>query len=284
MTQPYPVGSHLGSSSTAPVVGITPLISSYGGYKGDVAGDWPSIYQPRREESSAKEFSLRLLCAASNVGGVIGKGGGIIKQIRQESGAFIKVDSSNTEDDCIITVSAKEFFEDPVSPTINAAVHLQPRCSEKTDPESAIPSYTTRLLVSTSRIGCLIGKGGSIITEIRRTSRANIRILSKENVPKVAAEDEEMVQISGDLDVVRHALLQITTRLKANFFEREGALSGFPPVIPYHPLPVGVSEGPKYLGRDTKPLGHDYPYSSGYRGSDDIGPIDSYASYGSSQV
>ncbi|EAY90219.1 hypothetical protein EE612_017696 [Oryza sativa] len=284
MTQPYPVGSHLGSSSTAPVVGITPLISSYGGYKGDVAGDWPSIYQPRREESSAKEFSLRLLCAASNVGGVIGKGGGIIKQIRQESGAFIKVDSSNTEDDCIITVSAKEFFEDPVSPTINAAVHLQPRCSEKTDPESAIPSYTTRLLVSTSRIGCLIGKGGSIITEIRRTSRANIRILSKENVPKVAAEDEEMVQISGDLDVVRHALLQITTRLKANFFEREGALSGFPPVIPYHPLPVGVSEGPKYLGRDTKPLGHDYPYSSGYRGSDDISPIDSYASYGSSQV
>uniref|UniRef100_A0A0D9VUI9 K Homology domain-containing protein n=1 Tax=Leersia perrieri TaxID=77586 RepID=A0A0D9VUI9_9ORYZ len=283
MTQSYPGGSHLGSSSTAPVVGITPLISPYGGYKGDVAGDWPSIYQPRREESSAKEFSLRLLCAASNVGGVIGKGGGIIKQIRQESGAFIKVDSSNAEDDCIITVSAKEFFEDHVSPTINAAIHLQPRCSEKTDPESGVPSYTTRLLVSTSRIGCLIGKGGSIITEIRRTSRANIRILSKENVPKVAAEDEEMVQISGDLDVARHALLQITTRLKANFFEREGALSGLPPVIPYHPLPPNVSEGPKYLGRD-KPLVHDYPYSSGYRASDDIGPVDSYASYGSSQV
>ena len=91
-------------------------------------------------------------------------------------------------------------------------------------------------------------------------------------------------QISGDLDVVRHALLQITTRLTANFVVREGALSGFPPVIPYHHLPVGVSEGPKYLGRDTKPLGHDYPYSSGYRGSDDISPIDSYASYGSSQV
>lgn len=284
LTQPYPGGSHLGSSSTAPVVGITPMISPYGGYKGDVAGDWPSIYQPRREESSAKEFSLRLLCAALNVGGVIGKGGGVIRQIRQESGAFIKVDSSSAEDDCIITVSAKEFFEDPVSPTINAAVHLQPRCSEKTDAESGEPSYTTRLLVSTSRIGCLIGKGGSIITEIRRTSRANIRILSKENVPKVAAEDEEMVQISGDLDVARHALVQITTRLKANFFEREGALSGFPPVIPYHPLPASVSDGPKYLGRDTKPAGHDYPYSSGYRPSDDMVPVDSYANYGSSQV
>ena len=226
LTQPYAGSSHLGSSSAAPVVGITPVIPAFGGYKGDVAGDWPSVYEPRRDESSAKEFCLRLLCAAVNVGGVIGKGGGIIKQIRQESGAFIKVDSSNSgaEDDCIITVSAKEvssssywhafivphsllcfltscfffmqFFEDPVSPTIDAAVRLQPRCSEKSDAESAEPSYTTRLLVSTSRIGCLIGKGGSIITEIRRTTRATIRILSKENVPKVAAEDEEMVQVS----------------------------------------------------------------------------------------
>ncbi|KAL6648066.1 hypothetical protein ACP70R_012290 [Stipagrostis hirtigluma subsp. patula] len=286
MAQSYPGSSHhLGSSSTAPVVGITPVIPPYGGYKGDVAGDWPSIYQPRRDESTAKEFSLRFLCAPANIGGVIGKGGGIIKQIRQESGAFIKVDSSNSgdEDDCIITVSAKEFFEDPISPTIDAAVRLQPRCSEKSDAESGEPSYTTRLLVSTSRIGCLIGKGGSIITEIRRSSRANIRILSKENVPKVAAEDEEMVQISGDLDVARHALVQITTRLKANFFERESAIAPFPPVIPYHPLPAGVSDETKYLGRDTKPAGH-YLYSSGYRASDDIIRADTYATYGSSQA
>ena len=112
LTQPYAGSSHLGSSSAAPVVGITPVIPAFGGYKGDVAGDWPSVYQPRRDESSAKEFCLRLLCAAVNVGGVIGKGGGIIKQIRQESGAFIKVDSSNSgaEDDCIITVSAKEVI------------------------------------------------------------------------------------------------------------------------------------------------------------------------------
>uniref|UniRef100_A0ACD6AIY0 Uncharacterized protein n=2 Tax=Avena sativa TaxID=4498 RepID=A0ACD6AIY0_AVESA len=280
LTQP----SCIGSFSTAPIVGITPMVSRYGGYKGDMVGDWPSIYQPRREESSAKEFSLRLLCAAANVGGVIGKGGGIIKQIRQESGASIKVDSSSHVDDCIITVSAKEFFEDPISPTIDATVRLQPKCSVKMDPESGETSYTTCLLVSTSRIGCLIGKGGSIITEIRRTSRANIRILTKENVPKVASEDEEMVQISGDLDVARHALVQITTRLKANFFERDGALSGFPPVIPYHPLPASVFDEPRYLGRDNKPVGHDYVYSSGYRALDDMPPLDRYTNYGSSQV
>ena len=88
-----------------------------------------------------------------------------------------------------------QFFEDPISPTIDAAIRLQPRCSEKTERESGEHSYTTRLLVPTSRIGCLIGKGGTIISEMRRSTRANIRILSKENLPKVASEDDEMVQV-----------------------------------------------------------------------------------------
>ena len=74
-----------------------PLIGSYGNYSF------------RRDDASAREFSLRLVCPVGNIGGVIGKGGGIIKQIRQESGASIKVDSSGAEgDDCIIFISTKE--------------------------------------------------------------------------------------------------------------------------------------------------------------------------------
>lgn len=73
------------------------LIGSYGNYSS------------RRDDASAGEFSVRLVCPVGNIGGVIGKGGIIIKQIRQESGASIKVDSSGAEgDDCIIFISAKE--------------------------------------------------------------------------------------------------------------------------------------------------------------------------------
>lgn len=82
-----------------------------------------------------------------------------------------------------------------MSPVIEAALRLQPRCSEKVERDSGLISFTTRLLVHTSRIGCLIGKGGSIITEMRRITKANIRVLSKENLPKVAAEDDEMVLV-----------------------------------------------------------------------------------------
>ncbi|CAL9105253.1 unnamed protein product [Musa textilis] len=290
--QMLPVGGQFGvPGTTAPVIGIGQLISSYGGYKGDAAVDWPSFYPTPRDESAGKEFSLRLLCPSANIGGVIGKGGVIIKQIRQESGASVKVDSSSVEDDCIITITAKEvgtckfslFFEDPISSTIDAAVRLQPRCSEKTERESGEPSYTTRLLVSTSRIGCLIGKGGSIISEMRRSTQANIRILSKENVPKVASEDDEMVQISGDLDTARNALVQVTTRLKANFFERENALSSVPASIPYHPLPNDASEGSRYGSRDAKAHGRGFSYSGGYGSSSDLVTSDTYGSYGGSQ-
>ncbi|XP_020520832.1 KH domain-containing protein At4g18375 isoform X1 [Amborella trichopoda] len=255
--------------------------SYYGGYKGDVGGDWavgPSqhLYSGARDDSSAKEFGLRLVCPSSHIGGVIGKGGVIIKQIRQESGAFIKVESNNAEgDDCVIAVSAKEYFDDPFSPTIDAAVRLQPKCSEKTERESGEPSFTTRLLVPSSRIGCLIGKGGSIISEMRKMTRANIRIFSKENLPKVASEDDEMVQISGELDVARNALIQVATRLKANFFEREGSFPVFPSSLPYLPMSADVS---------AKPGGRGYSYSgTGLYGASGDVTSDSYGNYASGQ-
>ena len=74
-------------------------------------------------------------------------------------------------------------------------MRLQPRCSEKSEKDSGVVVLTTRLLVPSSRIGCLIGKGGAIISEMRSLTRANIRIITMENLPRVASEDEEMVQV-----------------------------------------------------------------------------------------
>ncbi|RDX87129.1 KH domain-containing protein, partial [Mucuna pruriens] len=275
-----------GPGAGAPLVGMAPLVGAYGGYKGD-AGDWSrSLYPAPRDEASLREFSVRFVCPTGNIGGVIGKGGAIINQIRQDSGATIKVDSSATEgDDCLIIISTKEFFEDSFSPTIEAAVRLQPRCSEKVERDSGIVSFTTRLLVPTSRIGCLIGKGGTIVTEMRRLTKANIRILSKENLPKIASEDDEMVQISGDLDVAKDALVQALTRLRANLFDKERTVSGFLPVLPYLPASVDGSDGLNYDSRDGKRHGRGgHSYSGGYGGSSDLASGDGYGSYGNSQL
>ncbi|VFQ91942.1 unnamed protein product [Cuscuta campestris] len=276
----YPSGG--GSLTGAPLVGLAPLVGPYGGYRGGESGDWSrALYTTPRDQSHAKEFSLCLICPNANIGGVIGKGGVIIKQIREESRALIKVDSAAAEgDDCLITISAKEFFEDTYSPTVEAAVRLQPRCSEQSERDSGLISFTTRLLVPTSRIGCLLGKGGSIINEMRRMTKANIRILSKEHLPKVAAEDDEMVLISGDLNVSKDALLQVTSRLRANLFGREGAVSAVVPVLPYLPMSADdPSRSIKYESKDSRRHGHSYP--GDYGGLNDPPHYsDSYRHYG----
>lgn len=182
----------------------------------------------------------------------------------------------------------------------------------------------------TSRIGCLIGKGGAIVTEMRRATKANIRILSKDNLPKIASEDDEMVQvntysfsvalkafnliiiqffcwlsrwdvitdryflycscfilnaqIAGDLDVAKDALIHVVTRLRANLFDREGAVSTFLPVLPYIPVSADGSDGLNYESRDNKRHGRGHSYSGGYGGSSDLASSDSYGSYGGSQV
>ena len=63
----------------------------------------------RRDLADATEFCVCFICPAENVGGVIGKGGGFINQIRQETGATIRVTTSESEeDDSIIFISSKE--------------------------------------------------------------------------------------------------------------------------------------------------------------------------------
>ncbi|CAN4124487.1 unnamed protein product [Withania somnifera] len=261
------VNPHAGT----PIMGVTSLMGPYGSYKSD----------GRSRSTSVKEFAVRLVCPTENIGAVIGKGGSIIKQLRQESGASIKVDSAAAEgDDCIIFVSAKEAYEDQ-SPTIDAIMHLQPRSSEKTEKDSGDAIITTRLLVPSSRVGCLIGKGGSIINEMRNTTRASIRILSKENLPKVASEDDEMVQITGDANVAGNALLQILMRLRDNTFEMEGAFAAFSPGLSYAPMSAGVPDGSRYAIRDNRSRRQGY---SSYSGGHDYSNLSPSDNYGGSQV
>ncbi|KAJ0256959.1 hypothetical protein HA466_0079110 [Hirschfeldia incana] len=203
-----------------------------------------------RDLADATEFCVCFICPAENVGGVIGKGGGFINQIRQETGATIRVTTSETEeDDSIILISSKEFYEDQ-SPTVNAAIRLQERCSEKVGKDADDSTISTRLLVSSSHIGCLIGKGGAVISEMRSVTRANIRILQKENVPKIAREDEEMVQITGNPDAAMKALTQVILRLRANAFDMNHGLVLLPASLPYRSQVSESSNKQKYAKRD----------------------------------
>ncbi|XP_051124884.1 KH domain-containing protein At4g18375 [Andrographis paniculata] len=199
-----PVSSMLGPSHAPDIPGYTdagstwpmyssalPVVSGYGG------------------SSRSKELIIKILCPSNKIGRVIGKGGSSIKNIRQESGARIEVDDpKGNHKECIVSVLSTESPDDLKSMAVEAVLLLQVKINDGEDDHVAM-----RLLVPSKVIGCIIGKSGSIINEMRKRTKADIRI-SKGEKPKCADESDELVEIFGQVGNVRDALVQIILRLR----------------------------------------------------------------------
>lgn len=72
---------------------------------------------------------------------------------------------------------------------VEAVLLLQEKINE--DDEGNV---SLRLLVPSKVIGCIIGKNGSIVNEIRKRTRADVRI-SKGEKPKCADSNDELVEV-----------------------------------------------------------------------------------------
>ena len=103
-------------------------------------------------------------------GAVIGEGGAIISDIRQTTGARIKVDDAVPGcEERIVHISGSDASAEWSS--AEAAAHkvveiiTAPAEGAEPNPEE---SLVMRMLVPTGQIGCILGKGGSIITQLRQ--------------------------------------------------------------------------------------------------------------------
>ncbi|KAK6927950.1 K Homology domain, type 1 [Dillenia turbinata] len=198
------------------------------------------------------EFYMKILCSAAKIGGVIGKGGLNVKQLQQETGTNIHVEEASTEsDERVIRVSAFEVMWNSRSQTIEAILQLQNKASEF----SETGGITTRLLVPSSKVGCLLGQGGQVINEMRRRTQADIRIYSKDDKPKCASEDDELVQISGNYGVAKDALGEIASRLRARFLRDANAGGEHAPVGPMHGRAEHAPVGPIHGRAEHAPVG-----------------------------
>jgi poly(rC)-binding protein 2/3/4 len=169
-----------------------PVVSGYGG------------------TSRSGELVVRILCPSNTIGRVIGKGGSSIKNVRQASGACVDVDDTKANrGECIITVTSTESTDDLKSVAVEAVLLLQGKINDDEDDDTV----SIRLLVPSKVIGCIIGKSGSIINEIRKRTKADIHI-SKGEKPKCADANDELVEVVGKVGSVRDALVQIVLRLR----------------------------------------------------------------------
>ncbi|KAG2684755.1 hypothetical protein I3760_10G089300 [Carya illinoinensis] len=143
----------------------------------DTGNTWPlyssslPVVSGFTNASQSEELIIRVLCPFDKIGGVIGKGRGTIKSIRQASGARIEVNDTKYDcDECVITITATEINDEDDS------------------------TVTVRLLLPSRVIGCIIGKNGSIINEIRKRTKTDVHI-SKSDKPNCADVNDEPVEI-----------------------------------------------------------------------------------------
>ncbi|XP_059665704.1 KH domain-containing protein At4g18375 [Cornus florida] len=263
------------AGSTWPIYSSAlPVVSGYGG------------------ASRSEELIIRVLCPFDKIGRVIGKGGSSIKSVRQASGARVEVDDKREDrDECIITVNSTESLDDLKSMAVEAVLLLQGKINDDDD-----DTVNIRLLVPSKVIGCIIGKSGSIINEIRKRTKADVRI-SKGDKPKCADVNDELVEVIGEVGSVRDALIQIVLRLRDDVLkDREsgrnpsaGADSlysgasglSLPPVLPSVPPVARMgyeqrAETGSGLGMVSS--GSLYGYESLSMGENDYGSLSSYSS------
>ncbi|KAH7446949.1 hypothetical protein KP509_01G083700 [Ceratopteris richardii] len=214
------------------------------------------VRSSRSDGPMEEELMVCVLCPNDKIGSVIGRGGAIIRRLRQESGAKIRVcDQVGDSEERVIQVSAMEYVNNYASPTLEAVIQIFNCLAEVTaDRDGKHSILSIRLLISASRIGCLLGKGGEIISEMRKTSRANIRIPPREELPSCADNESELVQVSGEAPMVEAALLQVVTRLRSNlFFKHRGGYGS-------RNLPIPCSRG--CSDEPRSPNGYSYGYRS----------------------
>lgn len=173
--------------------------------------------KPQQDSSLMVTTSYRILCHDMKAGGVIGKSGSIIKSIRQHTGAWINVHELIPGDAERIIEISDTRRRDPegrmpaFSPAQEALFLIHDRIlesdaqfgygggEEEEDYGGVRPGggrVATRLVVSRMHVGCLLGKGGKIIEQMRIGTKTQIRILPRDhNLPRCVSMSEEIVQV-----------------------------------------------------------------------------------------
>ncbi|XP_014518899.1 KH domain-containing protein HEN4 [Vigna radiata var. radiata] len=239
--------------------------NSYGNRVHSLPADFSRV-SSLEPKALQQEVTFRILCSNDRVGGVIGKGGNIVRALQSDTGATISIGPSvDGCEDRIITITASENPESRYSPAQKAAVLVYSRSIEsgfEKGLDSGLSNrsiVTARLVVPSSQVGCLLGKGGVIISEMRKATGASIRIIGTDQVPKCASDNDQVVQISGDFSSVQDALYNATGRLRDNLFASTQNSAGTRSLSS-----LRVDNSPYRRLQDVVPLGSQLPAATSH--------------------
>nr|ODN89359.1 poly(rC)-binding protein 2/3/4 [Cryptococcus depauperatus CBS 7841]ODN93830.1 poly(rC)-binding protein 2/3/4 [Cryptococcus depauperatus CBS 7855] len=158
-------------------------------------------------DSGTQQISMRCLIVTQDASIIIGRGGSHVNEIREKSSAHVKVSESKPGNpERILTVSG------PLDAVAKAFGLIVRRINVEPFDVPSVPgsrAVTIKFIIPNSRMGSVIGKGGSKIKEIQEASGARLNA-SEAMLP---ASTERVLSVSGVADAVHIAVYYIGTIL-----------------------------------------------------------------------
>lgn len=178
-----------------------------------------------KRPARGRDIVFRIVVAPNKIGKVIGKQGSKINQLREDTGARIKIaDPVTPLEDRVIIISSKGEENEETSAAEQALIQIATVILEESGESAGTAKVGTRhvgpnmmrLLIAGSQAGSLIGSAGKTINEIRNDSGATIKILPQNLLPicASASKTDRLVQVSGEVSQVLKALDHIGVTLR----------------------------------------------------------------------
>eukprot|EP00798_Chlamydomonas_sp_ICE-L_P015543 gene15543-21635_t len=230
--------------------------SDYGSRKRPAQHGAGDLGDAKRQQSLEPMISLRVVCPNARSGSVIGKGGDVIRGIRESTGARVKVEEGapGSTERTIVVTSKDTDPGGPSSPAQEAVAKIIRRIFEDDtlEGEPSMPDEVElKLLIDSAFIGIILGKGGESVTRIRSTAGCAVTIVNQNLRSPLARPEEDMIKMTGSFDAVQQAALLICGRI------REGLAKGTRPSTPS----FGANAAPGGRGPAHGHTGAPSPYS-----------------------
>eukprot|EP00123_Amoebidium_parasiticum_P007518 comp18172_c0_seq1/m.18982 comp18172_c0_seq1/g.18982 ORF comp18172_c0_seq1/g.18982 comp18172_c0_seq1/m.18982 type:complete len:366 (-) comp18172_c0_seq1:264-1361(-) len=163
-------------------------------------------------EAKEPRLTMKALILSKDVGAIIGKGGASIKAIREGTGCRVIIGEAvaNTNERILTVLGPPAAV--PIAYS-QIAHRLQEEGANAALSQGQAPGkLSLNLLVATSQIGPIIGKGGSKIKEIREATGAHLSVATEQ----LPGSTERTVTVSGDAEAVGKAISCIGEIIFAN--------------------------------------------------------------------
>lgn len=192
-----------------------------------------ALNPPKRRRKNEEDIEMRLLISTKMAGAIIGKSGQNIQKLRTNHDAKINVVDCKGSERVLTIISSLDICYKVIRDVIRLCELSQ--------------EFDLRLLIHQSLAGCVIGKGGSKIKELKNMFGCHVKVF-----PNVAPQSfERVVQIVGNEDKCINCLIEIMNQIMSNNIRG--------PVRPYDPHNYADFYADEYGGFGNKVNGNMRP-------------------------